>query len=85
MKTQDTFPTCHSASSAPMCVRCDAPMKIKTIAPTMFAHSVDDIVYVCRSCGIESKRAVHGAEAPQYAAPKTKPRARGAESSSTDQ
>jgi hypothetical protein len=41
-----------------ICLRCDAPMRIKTIVPTMFVHSIDDVVYVCPSCGIEYKRII---------------------------
>jgi RNase P subunit RPR2 len=45
-----------------MCPRCDAPMKIKTIIPTMFTQTVDEIVYVCVSCGDEAKRSVRRSE-----------------------
>jgi predicted amidophosphoribosyltransferase len=41
-----------------ICVRCDAPMKIRTIIPTQCAQPLDDIVYACPSCGIKTK--VHG-------------------------
>jgi hypothetical protein len=33
-------------------------MRFKTIVPTMFAHSIGDVVYVCQCCGIESRQAI---------------------------
>jgi hypothetical protein len=38
--------------------RCDAPMKIKTIAPVLLSSSLDEIVYSCPACHIERKRTV---------------------------
>jgi hypothetical protein len=45
-----------------VCWRCDAPMKIKTIAPSMLSSSVDEIVYNCPACHIERKRNVMKAD-----------------------
>ena len=39
-----------------ICWRCDAPMKIKTIAPSILSSSLDEIVYSCPACHIERKR-----------------------------
>jgi hypothetical protein len=44
------------------CLRCEAPMRIKTIVPTLSAHSVDDIVYLCPGCGIETNQTVRRAD-----------------------
>jgi RNase P subunit RPR2 len=48
----------RDALKLPLCARCDAPMALKVIAPVMFAQTVDEIVFQCRSCGAEIKRAV---------------------------
>jgi hypothetical protein len=41
-----------------ICWRCDAPMKIKTIAPAMLSPSLDEVVYRCLACHIERKQTV---------------------------
>ena len=41
-----------------ICWRCDAPMRIKTIAPTMASSPRDEIVYVCPACNLERKQIV---------------------------
>ena len=41
-----------------ICWRCDAPMKIKTIAPSMLSASLDEFVYRCPACHMERKRNV---------------------------
>jgi hypothetical protein len=45
-----------------ICWRCDAPMKIKTLAPSMLSSSVDEIVYSCPCCHSERKRNVMKAD-----------------------
>jgi hypothetical protein len=55
-KTHDLF------DMSVICWRCDAPMKIKTIAPSMQASSLDEIVYSCPACHIEIKRNVMKAD-----------------------
>ena len=51
-KTHDLF------DMSVICWRCDAPMKIKTIAPVLLTSSLDEIVYSCPACHIERKRTV---------------------------
>jgi hypothetical protein len=51
-KTHDLFDMSVS------CWRCDAPMRIKTTAPSMLSPSLDEIVYKCPACHIERKRNV---------------------------
>jgi hypothetical protein len=46
-----------------ICWRCDAPMKIKTIAPAMLSPSLDEVVYSCPACHMERKRNVMRAAA----------------------
>jgi hypothetical protein len=41
-----------------ICWRCDAPMRIKTIAPTISSAPLDEIVYLCSACNLERKRIV---------------------------
>lgn len=38
------------------CWRCDGPMTIKSIEPSMLAPSLDEIVYRCLACQIERKQ-----------------------------
>jgi hypothetical protein len=40
------------------CLRCDAPMKIKTIVPVMTLAPLDEVVYACPACDIEMKQTV---------------------------
>ena len=40
------------------CLRCDTPMRIKTITPAMQSALHDEIVYGCPACKIERKRTV---------------------------
>jgi hypothetical protein len=42
----------------PCCWRCDAPMRIETIAPTMSSAPLDEIVYVCPACKLERQQIV---------------------------
>ena len=51
LKTHDLF-------MPVVCWRCDAPMRIKTIAPAMLSPSLDEVVYSCPACHIERKRTV---------------------------
>jgi hypothetical protein len=60
MKIQDGLPKRTGVPQPVMCVRCDAPMQIRTIIPTMFANETDNIVYGCPSCGAETARTVPG-------------------------
>ena len=55
-KTHDLF------DKSVICWRCDAPMKIKTISPSMLAPSLDEFVYRCPACHIERKRNVMRAD-----------------------
>jgi hypothetical protein len=48
----------QSVPKAPFCAHCDIPMKIKTITPTMFAQTVDEIVYCCPACEAETKKSI---------------------------
>ena len=41
-----------------ICCRCDAPMKIKTITPTMTSPSLDEVVYRCPACNDEIEQTV---------------------------
>ncbi len=41
-----------------ICLRCDAPMRIKTVTPAMHSALHDEIVYGCPACKIERKRTV---------------------------
>jgi hypothetical protein len=41
-----------------ICFRCDAPMKIKTITPTMISPSLDEVVYRCLACNDERTQTV---------------------------
>jgi hypothetical protein len=38
------------------CWRCDGPMTVKTIEPSMSSDSLDDIVYRCPACGLDRKQ-----------------------------
>ena len=58
MTMQDALVDRRASYTPEMCLRCDAPMRIKTIVPTMFVHCIDDVVYVCPSCGIQSRRII---------------------------
>jgi hypothetical protein len=47
------------AFSMPLtCPRCDAPMKITTITPSITSLSLDDVVYNCPACHDERKQTV---------------------------
>jgi rRNA maturation endonuclease Nob1 len=37
------------------CPECGGPATLKTVMPSMFTPDVDDITYVCDSCGAETK------------------------------
>ena len=53
-KIDSSMPVQDAAQMPAMCVRCDAPLKLKVIIPTMFARVVGNVVFVCLSCGIEN-------------------------------
>jgi hypothetical protein len=38
-----------------ICVRCNAPMKIKTTTPVISFAPLDEVVYACLACKIEIK------------------------------
>jgi transposase-like protein len=48
----------HDLSMHVSCPRCDAPMKIKTIEPSMVSPGLDEIIYRCPSCTDERKQTV---------------------------
>jgi hypothetical protein len=52
----------HDSLMPVICWRCDAPMKIKTIAPAMLSSSLDEVVYSCPACRDERKRTVMRAD-----------------------
>jgi hypothetical protein len=41
-----------------ICLRCDAPMKIKTTTPVISFAPLDEIVYACFTCKLEIKQTV---------------------------
>ncbi len=41
-----------------ICWRCDAPMKIKTVVPTITSTLFDEVVYSCPACHDERKQTV---------------------------
>ena len=41
-----------------ICLRCDAPMKIKTITPRVTLAPLDEVVYACPACKIEIEQTV---------------------------
>jgi hypothetical protein len=52
----------HALLASVSCLRCDAPMTIKTIEPSMLAPSLDEIVYRCPACQLERKQSVMRAD-----------------------
>jgi hypothetical protein len=58
MSLQDQRQKTHDFVMPVICWRCDAPMKIKTIAPAMLSPSLEEIVYSCPACHMERKRTV---------------------------
>jgi hypothetical protein len=46
----------HRALAAPFCDRCDIPMKLTSIVPTMFPQALDEVLYRCPICQAETKR-----------------------------
>jgi hypothetical protein len=48
----------HNSLVSVSCWRCDAPMTIKTIEPSMLGASLDEVVYSCPACHLERKRIV---------------------------
>ncbi len=58
MSTLDTLRTRFGTARAPICPRCDAPMRIKTITPTMFTEAVDEIEFRCLICEAETQKSV---------------------------
>lgn len=45
-------------ASYPECPTCRRRMTVKQIEPVLFATGIDDIVYRCEECGVETKRTV---------------------------
>jgi len=43
---------------AAICPRCDAPMKIETIEPAITFTAIDEVVYKCPACKIETNQTV---------------------------
>ncbi len=41
-----------------VCLRCDAPMKIKTITPVISFAPLNEVVYACPACRMEMKKTV---------------------------
>jgi hypothetical protein len=41
-----------------VCLRCDAPMTIKTITPVISFAPLDEVVYACPACRMEMKQTV---------------------------
>jgi hypothetical protein len=58
MRTQDTLPTRLGIPIPPLCVRCDAPMKIKTTTSTRFTITVDNVEFHCLGCKIETMKTI---------------------------
>ena len=48
----------HRALAAPFCDRCDIPMRISTIVPTMFPQPTDEALYRGPACQAETKKIV---------------------------
>jgi hypothetical protein len=46
----------HAPITSLACWRCDGPMMVKTIEPSMLSDSLDDIVYRCPACRLERKQ-----------------------------
>jgi RNase P subunit RPR2 len=62
MRMQDALPKSFGATMPWVCVRCEVPLKIKTIFPLLSADKVDEVVYSCPGCGMESRRTIRGAD-----------------------
>ena len=61
MRTQGTLQTRLGIPTPPLCMRCDAPMKIKTITPTtptMFIMTIDEVEFYCPDCKIETTKLI---------------------------
>jgi hypothetical protein len=58
MKTHDTLQTQPGMPMPALCARCDLPMKLETVNPTMFTQTLDDVVFRCPACGAKKKRTV---------------------------
>jgi hypothetical protein len=54
MRTQEALPTCLGKPVPPLCLRCDAPMKIKTITPNISTATIDEVLFRCLDCLIET-------------------------------
>ena len=48
----------HPFDMPVICWRCDAPMRIKTITPTITSPSLDEIIYSCPACHDERTQTV---------------------------
>jgi hypothetical protein len=58
MRTQDKLLTRLGVPMPPLCVRCDAPMKIKIITPTIFTTTIDEVEFRCPGCKIEMTKSI---------------------------
>jgi hypothetical protein len=58
MRTQDTLLTRLGIPMPPLCLRCDAPMRIKTITPTMFTTTIDEVEFRCPDCKSETTKSI---------------------------
>ena len=58
MSLPDERQTTRNIYMPVICWRCDAPMKVKTVIPTMTSISLDEIVYSCPACHDERKLTV---------------------------
>jgi hypothetical protein len=57
MRAQDKLLIRPGVPMPPLCVQCDAPMKIKTI-PTIFTAAIDKIEFRCADCKIETTKSI---------------------------
>lgn len=58
MSLQNELPKARPFHMFVICLRCDAPMKIKMITPTMTSLSLDEVVYRCPACNDEIEQIV---------------------------
>jgi hypothetical protein len=54
MRTQEALRTCLGIPVPPLCLRCAAPMKIKTITLNNFTTTIDEVLFRCLDCLIET-------------------------------
>jgi len=58
MSLPDERQTTRNTYMPVICWRCDAPMQVKTVIPTMTSTPLDEIVYSCPACHDERKQTV---------------------------